>query len=600
MPPELRRDRVDMFLTLRQGNMSVREYNLQFDSLARYAPTIVAKMEDRVHQFVMGLESHLLNDFMSVSLQQGMDISHIQAYAQGVEERKEKERAVREHDRGQSKRARSSGPSGEFPDGQKQQYLRCPAQPSASVPPQYAEKRVDRSTYLGPSQNSRESGSQYRGESSQMRSPSPRCAQCSKQHAGQCLMGLGICYTCGYLGHIMRDCPTRGGAGRQDQESSHDVVTGILSVSSYDIYALVDPGSTLSYVTLLVASKFGIEHELVKPFEVSTPVGDPVIARQDVKVESPTVHFIPVVNEFCDGFPDELPGLPLERKIEFAVDILPNTQPIYIPPYRMALAELGELKEQLRDLLEKGFMRWLNKDGSLRMCIDYKQLNKATIRNKYPLLRIDDLFDQLQGAKCFLKIDFRSRYFSFTALKDRLTSALVLTLLEGTDGYAIYCDASGIGLGCDTAASSLVTEVKERQYEDPVLAHYRDITLQKEKAAFEITGDGGCADILWERLTILVILFIQEQRRYRGAQFTANFWRSFQRGLWTQISLSTSFHPQTDGQAERTIKKLENILRSCVIDFRGNWDDHLPLNEFAYNSSYHSSIQMAPYEAIYG
>ncbi|XP_070046807.1 uncharacterized protein [Nicotiana tomentosiformis] len=88
LPPELRRARVDRFLTLQQGNMSVREYNLQFDWLARYAPTIVAKMEDRVHRFVMGLELHLLNDCMSVSLQPCTDICHIQAYAQGVEERK--------------------------------------------------------------------------------------------------------------------------------------------------------------------------------------------------------------------------------------------------------------------------------------------------------------------------------------------------------------------------------------------------------------------------------------------------------------------------------------------------------------------------------
>ncbi|XP_070036859.1 uncharacterized protein [Nicotiana tomentosiformis] len=99
LPLELRRARVDRFLTLRQGNMSVREYSLQFDSLARYAPTIVSKMEDRVHRFMIGLEPHLLNDCTSVSLQPDMDISHIQAYAQGVEERKQKQRADREHDR---------------------------------------------------------------------------------------------------------------------------------------------------------------------------------------------------------------------------------------------------------------------------------------------------------------------------------------------------------------------------------------------------------------------------------------------------------------------------------------------------------------------
>jgi len=77
---------------------------------------------------------------------------------------------------------------------------------------------------------------------------------------------------------------------------------------------------------------------------------------------------------------------------------------------------------------------------------------------------------------------------------------------------------------------------------------------------------------------------------YRGPQFTSHFWKSFQKGLGTQVNLSTSFHPQTDGQAERTIHTLEDILRACVINFKGSWDDHLPLIELAYNNSYHSSI----------
>ena len=86
----------------------------------------------------------------------------------------------------------------------------------------------------------------------------------------------------------------------------------------------------------------------------------------------------------------------------------------------------------------------------------------------------------------------------------------------------------------------------------------------------------------------------------RGTQFTSYFCKAFQKGLDTQVHLSTAFHPQTDGQAERTIQTLEDMLRLCAIDFKGIWDDHLPLIEFAYNNSYHSSIQMAPFEALYG
>ena len=131
---------------------------------------------------------------------------------------------------------------------------------------------------------------------------------------------------------------------------------------------------------------------------------------RDVQADKGSVDRVPVVCEFRDIFPEELPGLPPEREIEFCIDVVPGTDPISMPPYRMAPAELSELKEQLQELLDKGFIRpstyprgapvlfVKKKDGSLRLCIDYRQLNKVTIKNKYPLPRIDDLFDQLQGA----------------------------------------------------------------------------------------------------------------------------------------------------------------------------------------------------------
>ena len=143
---------------------------------------------------------------------------------------------------------------------------------------------------------------------------------------------------------------------------------------------------------------------------------------RDMDVEVGSLNIVSIVNEFTDVFPDELPGLPPDRVIEFCIDVVPGTGPILIPPYRMAPAELKELKDQLQELLDSGFIRpstspWgapvlfvKNKDGSFRLCIDYRQLNKATVKNRYPLSRIDDLFDQLQGAKCFSKIDFWSGY----------------------------------------------------------------------------------------------------------------------------------------------------------------------------------------------
>ena len=132
---------------------------------------------------------------------------------------------------------------------------------------------------------------------------------------------------------------------------------------------------------------------------------------------------MPVVCEFADVFPEELPGLPPVREVEFGIDLIPGTAPISIAPYRMAPAELKELKSQLQELTDKGFVRpsfspWgapvlfvKKKDGSMRLCVDYRELNKVKIKNKYPLPRIDDLFDQLKGATWFSKIDLRSGYY---------------------------------------------------------------------------------------------------------------------------------------------------------------------------------------------
>jgi hypothetical protein len=134
------------------------------------------------------------------------------------------------------------------------------------------------------------------------------------------------------------------------------------------------------------------------------------------------VKDIPVVREFPDVFPEDLPGLPPERDVEFVIKLQPGTAPISRRSYRMAPKELAELKTRLQDLLNKGFIHpssspWgcpaifvKKKDQTLRLCVDYRPLNEVTIKNKYPLLCIDLLFDQLSGAKVFSKIDLRSGY----------------------------------------------------------------------------------------------------------------------------------------------------------------------------------------------
>ncbi|KAD4385747.1 hypothetical protein E3N88_25916 [Mikania micrantha] len=134
------------------------------------------------------------------------------------------------------------------------------------------------------------------------------------------------------------------------------------------------------------------------------------------------IQDVPVVKEYPEVFPEDLPGLPPVRPVEFRIDLIPGATPVAKSPYRLAPSEMQELSNQLQELLDKGFIRpsyspWgdpvlfvKKKDGSFRMCIDYRELNELTIKNRYPLPRIDDLFDQLQGAQYFSKIDLRSGY----------------------------------------------------------------------------------------------------------------------------------------------------------------------------------------------
>eukprot|EP00253_Pinus_taeda_P012189 PITA_12189 len=163
-------------------------------------------------------------------------------------------------------------------------------------------------------------------------------------------------------------------------------------------------------------------NQLVKCVRKGCQVYAIQVGYANSKDKSASLNNIPVIQEFTDVFPEEIPGLPPRRNIDFTIELVPGAAPVSRAPYRMSVPELTELKIQLQELLDKNYIRpsvspWgapvlfvKKKDGTLRMCIDYRQLNKLTVKNKYPLPRIDELFDQVKGATVFSKIDLRSGY----------------------------------------------------------------------------------------------------------------------------------------------------------------------------------------------
>ena len=194
------------------------------------------------------------------------------------------------------------------------------------------------------------------------------------------------------------------------------IKTDLISLSLDGMYVILGMDWMNKHRVLLDISSRAIEID--SPYQGATTLYLPsqeyitpcTFAMEGIKLED-----ISVVCEYADVFPDDLPGLPPDRDIEFVIELQPGTAPISKRPYRMPPKELAELKIQLQDLLDKGFIRpstspWgcpalfvKKKDNSLRLCVDYRPLNAVTIKNKYPLPRIDILFDQLAGAKVFFQ-----------------------------------------------------------------------------------------------------------------------------------------------------------------------------------------------------
>ncbi|KAL0540204.1 hypothetical protein IC582_024437 [Cucumis melo] len=491
------------FLNLEQGDMTVEQYDAEFDMLSRFAPEMIATEAARADKFVRGLRLDIQGLVRAFRPATHADALRLAVDLSLPERANSSKTAGRGSTSGQKRKAeqqpvpvpqRNFRPGGEFRSFQQKPF---------------------------------EAGEAARGK--------PLCTTCGKHHLGRCLFGTRTCFKCRQEGHTADRCPLRvtgiaqnQGAGaphqgrvfatnRTEAEKAGTVVTGTLPVLGHYALVLFDSGSSHSFISSAFVSHARLEVEpLHYVLSVSTPSGECMLSKEKVKACQIEIvgHVIevtlivldmldfdvilgmdwlaanhasidcsrkevtfnppsmasfkfkgggskslpqvisaikaskllsqgtwgilasvvdtreadvslssePVVRDYLDVFPEELPGLPPHREVEFAIELEPGTVPISRAPYRMAPAELKELKIQLQELLDKGFIRpsvspWgapvlfvKKKDGSMRLCIDYRELNKVTVKNRYPLPRIDDLFDQLQGVTVFSKIDLRSGY----------------------------------------------------------------------------------------------------------------------------------------------------------------------------------------------
>ncbi|GKB41840.1 putative reverse transcriptase domain-containing protein [Tanacetum coccineum] len=253
-------------------------------------------------------------------------------------------------------------------------------------------------------------------------------------------------------------------------------------------------------------------------------------------------------------------------------------------PYRLAPSEIKELSEKLKELSDKGFIRpssspWgatvlfvKKKDGLFRMCIDYQEMNKLTVKNHYPLPRIDDLFDQLQGSSVYSKIDLRSDSLKeFSKTVSRMTNyqkGFILASIGRQAGsrLSMLFKAEGkVNVVIDALS------MKEQSKPLRVRALVMTIGLDLPKQILNAQTEARKPKTSRTELLEYVVDILRIQRNLE----------------------------QKNGQSERTIQTLDDMLRAYAIDFKKGWVKYLPLVEFSYNNSYHASIKAAPFEALY-
>ncbi|GKA52489.1 putative reverse transcriptase domain-containing protein [Tanacetum coccineum] len=456
----------------------------------------------------------------------------------------------------------------------------------------------------------------------------PPCNKCKFHHVGPCTMRQG---------HYRSDCPklkdqnhgnktgnksSIGKArrkayvlGGRDANPDSNVVTGTFLLNNHYAYVLFDSGADRSFVSTTFSTllyiipdaldvSYAIELVDGRVSETNTILkgctlgllGHPFnfdlmpveLGSFDVIIGMDWLVNHHALTLFPEVFPEELPGLPPTRQVEFQIDLVPGAAPV--ARARKEISPVGGTVKNWVKLL--GHV--IDSEG---IHVDPAKIESIKVDSKE------------------LEVDWTEKAeTAFQRLKQKLSSALILALPEGSENFVVYCDASHKGLGAVLMQREKVIAYASRQlkiHEKNYTTHDLELgaVVEERKEDNYRTKDlGGMIKNLEPRADGMLCLRNKSWIPCFGDLRTLIMHESHKSKysihpgsdkMYQDLKKLTAYHLQTDGQSERTIQSLEDMLRACVIDFGKGWDRHLPLVEFSYNNCYHTSIKAAPFESLY-